>query len=316
MDKIRNGQTLVSVVIPVYNEGSHIAGVIKSVQTHLEKLNGSFEIIIIDDCSTDNTWSELQNAATSNPHIRAIRFSRNFGKESAVCAGLENAGGEAIIIIDGDLQHPPELIPEMISIWKNKNLDIVEAVKSKRSKEAWYNRIGSQVFYSSLKFLTGFDFRGASDFKLLDRRVLNTLLNMRERNLFFRGMSTWVGYNKGKIEFEVSPRIGGKSKWSIRSLTRLAITGITSFSSLPLHLISITGLVFFVFSVILGFHTLYMKISGQAFSGFTTVILLQLIIGSILMLGLGMIGTYIAKIYDEVKGRPRYIIDQTINLGE
>ena len=177
MDNLRE-HPFVSVVIPVYNEGSHIAEVIKSIQMHLEHLNGSFEMIIVDDRSTDNTWIELQNAVTSNPHIRAIRLSRNFGKESALCAGLENAQGDGIIIIDGDLQHPPELIPQMVLLWKNENLDIVEAVKSKRSKETWYNRIGSHVFYSSIKFLTGFDFRGASDFKLLDRRALKSLLDI------------------------------------------------------------------------------------------------------------------------------------------
>jgi glycosyltransferase involved in cell wall biosynthesis len=301
-------------VIPVYNEGTHLELVLRTIRKELDKLGEISEIIIVDDSSKDNTWQILQETAAQAPFIKAIRLSRNFGKESAISAGLAMACGEAVIIMDGDLQHPPELIPKMVSIWRRKNANVVEAIKITRGKEPFHKRMGSRLFYRLLRILTGFNFKGASDFKLLDRHAIDALSSMKDRNLFFRGMSAWIGFKRETVEFSVPSRAGGQSGWSLRKLIHLAFTGITSFSSLPLQLITFIGFLFFIFAFILGIQTLYMKITGKAFSGFTTVILLQLIIGSIMMWGLGMIGLYISRIYDEVKGRPRYIIDGTINL--
>ena len=314
MDITKTNRPLLSIVVPVYNESDHLALVLKTIEENVSNLGEAFEIIMIDDGSTDKTWEILQAEANNLTNLRAIRLSRNFGKESAICAGLEMASGQGILLMDGDLQHPPELIPKMVSIWRSKNVDVVEAIKKKRSKESVYIKMGSHAFYRFLKILTGFDLMGASDFKLLDRKVLDALLAMRERNVFFRGMSAWVGFSKTQVEFNVPLRVGGESGWSLRDLFRLAITGLTSFSSLPLQMVSFAGIVFFIFAIILGLQTLYMKISGRALSGFTTIILLQLIIGSILMWGLGMIGVYIAKIYYEVKARPRYIIEESLNV--
>ena len=315
MDLTKTGKPLLSIVVPVYNESDHLCLVLKTIEENAKTIGEAFEIILIDDGSNDATWEILKVEAQHIANLRAIRLSRNFGKESAICAGLEMATGQGIILMDGDLQHPPELIPQMVSIWRSENVQVVEAVKKKRSKESVHIRMGSHIFYRFLRILTGYDLMGASDFKLLDRKVLDALLAMRERNVFFRGMSTWVGFNKAQVEFDVQLRVGGKSGWSIRDLVRLAITGITSFSSLPLQMISFAGIVFFGFAVILGIQTLYMKISGRALSGFTTIILLQLIIGSILMWGLGMIGVYISKIFYEVKARPRYIIEESLIVG-
>jgi glycosyltransferase involved in cell wall biosynthesis len=298
----------------VYNEGAHLEQVLQSIRNELEKLNETTEIIVIDDFSEDNTWQKLEDTAKQYPGIRAIRLSRNFGKESAISAGLAVAHGEAVIVMDGDMQHPPELIPKMVSLWRKQNANVVEAVKIVRGKEPLYVRWGSKLYHRLLGVLTGFNLKGASDFKLLDRHAVEALSGMNDRNLFFRGMAAWIGFRKETVEFNVPTRIGGRSGWSLRKLIQLAFTGITSFSSLPLQLITVIGFLFFIFAFILGIQTLYMKMAGKALSGFTTVILLQLIIGSIVMWGLGLIGLYISRIYDEVKGRPRYIIGETINI--
>jgi glycosyltransferase involved in cell wall biosynthesis len=250
------------------------------------------------------------------PDLRAIRLSRNFGKELALCAGLERARGNAVIVMDGDGQHPPSLLPLMIETWRTSGADIIEAVKRRRGRESLTSKFGALTFYVILNKLSGFDLKGASDFKLIDRRVLDTWLAMRERNVFFRGMTAWMGFRTIQIPFEVGPRRAGKSGWSYLSRAKLALIGITTFSSFPLHLVTFAGVIFFIFAVGLGIQTLYLKLAGRAFTGFATVILLELIIGSLLMISLGIIGEYLARIYEEVKGRPRYIVAESIDLAD
>lgn len=305
----------ITVVIPVYKEGNHLSVVLASITSELEKSNESYEIVLVDDGSPDNTWDVIRELSTHYSILRALRLSRNFGKESALCAGLETATGKAVIIMDGDLQHPPHLIPEMISIWRQANVEIVEAVKVTRGKESLVVKLGAKFFYTILKKLSGYDLKGASDYKLLDRKAVNAWLKMGERNLFFRGMSAWLGFRNVQIPFQVSARVGGKSGWSIFQLVKLATTGITAFSSSPLHFVSFSGCIFFVFAIILGAQAFYLKFTGRAVDGFTTVIVLLLIIGSLLMISLGIIGMYIARIYEEVKGRPRYLITEQININ-
>ena len=303
---------LVSIIMPVYNEEKIIMQNIKTVEKILVENNFSHELILIDDGSNDNTWANIMESSKTIKSIQAFRFSRNFGKESAICAGLEKVTGDAAIIIDADLQHPPELIPEMIGLWKNSGFEVVEGIKSSRGKEKIKNRIFASIFYGLLKRFSGFDLNRSSDFKLLDKKVVLAWKQMNEKNTFFRGMSTWVGYKRTFIPFSVKERVGGDSKWSFFTLVKLAITAITSFSSIPLQIITLIGSILLIFSFILAIQTLYLKLSGSAVTGFTTVILLLLIIGSSIMISLGIIGTYIAKIYDEVKGRPRYIIADSI----
>ncbi|RAM48614.1 MAG: glycosyltransferase [Hapalosiphonaceae cyanobacterium JJU2] len=308
-------QPTVTVVVPVYREGNHLTVVIKAIIAALETATSKefYEIVLIDDGSPDNTWEVIREISQDYSMLRAVRLSRNFGKECALCAGLEIAKGKAVIIMDGDLQHPPELIPEMLRLWHKSDADIVEAIKISRGQESLISKKGAQLFYAILNKLSGYNLRGASDYKLLDRKVVDAWLKMGERNLFFRGMTAWLGFRRVQIPFEVPPRIGGKSGWSIFKLIKLAITGLTAFSSLPLHLITFSGCVFLIFAVVLGLQTLFFKLIGRAVDGFTTVILLQLIIGSLLMISLGIIGLYLARIYEEVKGRPRYIISEIIN---
>ena len=300
--------TNVSIVIPVYREEDSLSILLTAIHRELKTINESYEIILVDDGSTDNTWAMIKEAFKEYPTLRAVRLSRNFGKEYALCAGLEIAKGEAVIVMDGDLQHPPHLILEMVRIWRESNIDVVEAVKIYRGQESILGKLGAKLFYTILHKLSGYNLRGASDYKLLNRQVVNAWLRMEERGLFFRGMTAWLGFRRVQIPFQVPKRIGGQSRWSIFQLFKLALTGVTAFSSLPLHLVTFSGGIFFIFAVVLGVQTLYMKLTGNAVSGFTTVIILLLIIGSLLMISLGIIGLYIARIYEEVKRRPRYIV--------
>jgi polyisoprenyl-phosphate glycosyltransferase len=299
---------VLSLVLPCLNEGSHIAASLAALATVLDGLGLAYELVVVDDGSSDDTWAVLRKVAAERSSLRAFRLSRRFGKELALAAGLERARGQAVLVMDADLQHPPALIPEMVRAWREEGYEVVEAHKVRRGAEPMVARLGARVFYPLFRSLSGFDLEGASDFKLIDRRVLEAWAEMGERNVFFRGMSAWLGFRRKQLPFEVAPRAGGTSGWSPWRLLRLAVTGVTSFSSAPIHLITAMGLVFFFFSVLLGLHTLYNWRYGGAATGFTTVIVLVLMVGSLILLALGVIGLYIARIYDEVKGRPRYVI--------
>ncbi|MBB2183664.1 glycosyltransferase family 2 protein [Lachnospiraceae bacterium MD1] len=312
----RSLESKLSLVIPIYQEGSHIRSSIGVIESVLIKNNLCYEFILVDDGSKDNTWSEISQMAKDNVHISALRLSRNFGKESALCAGLEYADGDMVLVMDADLQHPPELIPEMVQAWREGDYDVVEGVKKSRGKENLIYHLCAKFFYYVIYRTADINLGRASDFKLLDRRVVDAWKEMPERAIFFRGMSAWLGYDRKQIEFDVAERVNGKSKWSFLRLIRLAVNAITSYTSVPLHCITILGIIMFVGTIVLGIQTLYMKFTGKAMDGFTTVILLQLLIGSSIMVSLGMIGIYLTKIYKEVKNRPRYLISKCIRGGE
>jgi polyisoprenyl-phosphate glycosyltransferase len=303
---------LISVVIPVYREGSHLRSFLSDLAAALGEAGFPFEIILIDDGSPDDTWKIITEEAARLPTLRALRLSRNFGKEAALCAGLERASGDAVILMDGDGQHPPSLLPEMVHKWRETGADIVEAVKGDRGKELPSEKFGAWLFYFILNKLSGFNLKGASDFKLMARRVVDAWLQMEERNTFFRGMSAWLGFTRVQVQFGVSGRISGRSGWSYLRRLRLALIGITAFSSLPLHFITFAGLFFFIFSILFGIYTLVLHLSGHSVTGFATVIILLLLIGSLLMISSGIIGEYLARIYEEVKRRPRYVIAQSM----
>jgi glycosyltransferase involved in cell wall biosynthesis len=313
IDNRRDHRPSLSVVIPIFCEADHLSATLTAVRHALENCDVPYELVLVDDGSSDNTWSIITTEAKAASGIRALRLSRNFGKEAALCAGLERAQGDAVILMDADGQHPPSLLPEMVQRWRTSGADIVEAVKTKRGRESLSDKLGALLFYFVLHRLSGFDFKGASDFKLMNRKAVNAWLELRERNVFFRGMTRWMGLSSAQIPFEVVPRSGGHSAWSLLKRLKLALIGITAFSSFPLQLVTFAGAIFFVFSILLGAETLYLKVIGRAVSGFTTVILLELIIGSCLMISLGIIGAYLARIYEEVKGRPRYIVTESID---
>ncbi len=299
---------LLSAVVPVYNEEPHLDAVVARLDEVLRALPMDHELIFVDDGSADASWARLRSLADRYPRLRALRLSRNFGKEAAVAAGLNAARGDLVVVLDGDLQHPPELIHEMVAIWARGDVDLVEAVKQRRGDESWWARLGARLFYRLNHKLGSADLDGATDFKLMDRRVIDAWRQMGERNIFFRGMSAWLGFRRATVAFAVPARVGGGSRWRFLQLLQLAVTGITAFSSAPLQLTTWIGMAFLGFSLLLGLHTLYMKLTGQAVSGFATVILLLLLVGSCILISLGIIGIYLARIYEEVKGRPRYVV--------
>jgi dolichol-phosphate mannosyltransferase len=304
---------MISVVIPIYNEAKRLYSNIYEIINNIS--NFDYELLLIDDGSKDESWNIIKNLSNDNKRVKAVRFSRNFGKEAAIFAGLNNAKGDAVIIMDSDLQHPPKYIFEMVKKWE-EGYKIVECKKIKRGKENFLNRFCAGFFYSILNYLSGYDLANACDYKLLDKKVVNDLTTLKEGQTFFRGLVEWVGYEKFELYIDVPGRVGDKSKYCLFSLTKLGLTAITSFSSSLLYLTLILGLIFFVGALILGIQTIINKFIGNAQSGFTTVILLLLITGGAILLCLGIIGIYIAKIYDEVKRRPRYIISERGNNTE
>lgn len=301
----------VAVIIPVMNEEKQIPKTLEVIDSIIKKVVSNYKFIIVDDGSTDSTWEVISRLSFSYS-IEALRFSRNFGKESAISAGIESFNGDACIVMDADLQHPPELIPEMLRLWYEEGYEVVHCVKSSRGKESSIHKICCNTFYKVMNKLSGIDMQNASDYKLLDSKVVESYKLFKENKIFFRGISKWVGYKNISIPFEVAPRTIGTSKWTFSKLTNLALNAITSFSSIPLQIVTFLGALLFIGSLILSIQTLYNKISGKAVSGFTTTILLLLIIGSTIMVSLGIIGTYIAKIYEEIKARPRYIVAEKL----
>lgn len=301
---------LLSIVLPAYNEKPNIAETADTLSKLLQENQIDYELIFISDGSTDGTFSEVLKASKQNPHIKGAEFSRNFGKEAGIFAGLELAGGDAVIVMDCDLQHPPEVIPQMWKLWQ-EGVEVVEGIKSSRGKEGLGYKLSAGLFYKLMSRLIQMDMNSSSDFKLLDRKVVNVLLGLPERNTFFRALTFWAGFRTESVYYEVQERKYGKSKWSFVSLMKYAITNATSFSTLPLQLVTVMGVISILFSVVLAVQTMARYLCGTAVEGFTTVILLILIIGGVLMLSLGIIGHYLARIYEEVKGRPRYIISKT-----
>ncbi|MBQ9375963.1 MAG: glycosyltransferase family 2 protein [Ruminococcus sp.] len=304
---------MLSVIIPSYNEENNIINTADTVTNLLDDNGIEHEIVFVNDGSTDSTWDKMSALANERDNVTSVNFSRNFGKESAIFAGLEVANGDACVLMDCDLQHPAETIVEMYNVWKNNDVDIVEGRKKNRGKENCFHRFFSLLFYRMINKSSGLDMDSASDFKLLDRRAVDALNNMPERLTFFRAMSSWVGFKTEQVYFEVAERENGKSKWTGKSLFRYAVSSITSFTSAPLHLVTIFGIITFIISVVLGVDTLYNKIWGNSEAGFPTVIILQLLTTSIIMFSLGIIGYYISKIYEEIKNRPRYIIKEIVS---
>jgi glycosyltransferase involved in cell wall biosynthesis len=312
---VSTADPLLSVVVPAYCEGTHLAISLEKIVATMAGIDGAFEIVVIDDGSTDTTWSVIQEANAVDERVRGIRLSRNFGKESALAAGLAYCRGDGVIVMDADLQHPPGLIPEMVRIWREDRVDIVEARKSRSRHESRVVRWRRKVFNGLMRRLSGFDLSDASDFKLLDRKVLDAWARLGERNLFFRGMVAWLGFRVARVPFEVDTGSRSGSTWSPLGLVNLALVGVTSFSSLPLRLASILGALFFLFAIAASVYTLVYRLLGHAQPGFTTVILLQMFTSALVLMCLGVIGEYLAKIYDEVKGRPRFVATEFVGIA-
>ena len=303
-----------SVIIPAFNEEENIqrtAGTIHDIlAAHLIR----HELIFIDDGSKDGTWEQIKRAAEQNGFVKGVRFARNFGKEAAIYAGLEAAKGDCAVVIDCDLQMPPEKIPEMYDLYK-EGFEIVEGVKSGRGKESLIYKGSAKIFYAFMTKETGCDMRGSSDFKLLGRRAVDAILSFPERDLFFRAMTFWTGYRTVSVSYDVNERVMGNSKWNICSLTRYAVRNITSFTTAPLQLVTFMGFLCFLFSILITVYSLLQYFTGKAVEGYTTLIIVILFIGSMIMISLGIIGYYLGRIYDEIKHRPKYVCESLVNIG-
>lgn len=310
---LQENNKLLSIIIPAYNEQDNIHRTFNTISQILNESHIPFEILFVDDGSRDMTWPRICELSTGLSEAKGISFSRNFGKESAIFAGLESASGACCVIMDCDLQHPPAVIPEMYRLWQ-EGFEVVEGVKASRGQENPFHTFCAKGFYKIISRVTKVNMSDASDFKLLDRKAVDALLLLPERAPFFRALSSWVGFRTASVPFEVQERAIGSSKWSMWSLVKYAIRNITSFSGAPMQVVTFLGWLMLLASLALGVQSLYRYFSGTALEGFTTVILLQLIIGSVLMISLGIIGHYISRIYDEIKARPRYIISKRCGL--
>lgn len=300
---------LLSIVLPAYNEEQNIENTVRVLSKLLEENGFDYELVFISDGSRDGTYAEITKAAKDNPRIKGAEFSRNFGKEAGIFAGLELASGDAVVVMDCDLQHPPETILQMWKLWEN-GAEVVEGIKTDRGKESLGHKLSAGLFYKIMSRLIKMDMNASSDFKLLDRKVVDVLLSLPERNTFFRALSFWAGFRSETVTYEVQERKYGESRWSLWSLMKYAVANATSFSTMPLQLVTVMGMIAILFSAVLAVQTLVRFLMGNSLGGFTTVILLILFIGGFLMLSLGIIGHYIARIYEEVKGRPKYIISK------
>jgi dolichol-phosphate mannosyltransferase len=297
----------ISVVLPMYNEQAVAERAVTVVREQLQSCARSFEVVCVDDGSRDETAHVLRQLAAEDRRVRVVELSRNFGKEAALAAGLGRSRGAAVLLMDADLQHPPELIPRMIDLW-DQGYHVVSGVKERRARESLAYRGMARTFNALMGGAAGASFQGASDFKLLDRQVVDALLACPERGRFFRGLVAWVGFKTAEVPFTVAERVAGESKWSTLGLVRYSVRNLLAFSALPLKVIAVLGFGVLLFSVALGAWSLFRYVRGDALTGFTTVILLQVIIGGLLLASVGTIALYLAEMYDELKRRPLYLI--------
>ena len=303
-----------SVVLPAYNEEQMLAKTCRTLKKILDLAEINYELVIVDDGSTDQTWKIIEETAEKDRNVTGVHFSRNFGKEAAIVAGLAQASGNAVAVMDCDLQHPPEVLVKMYRLWE-QGYEVVEGIKKSRGTETVFHRKSAGFFYRIMSRATGFNMENASDFKLLDRKAVESVLSMPERSMFFRATSSWVGFKSTSVLFEVQEREAGESKWSTGSLIRYAFRNIMAFTTLPLQFVTIGAGGCFICSLLLLIYSLVRYFTGHAVEGYTTLLIVMLFIGSAVMMSLGIIGYYIARIYEEVKRRPRYIVSRIIQGG-
>lgn len=307
---------LISCVVPIYNEEAIIAEFLMALDKTLKTINYSYEILVIDDGSDDKTFTII-SALRPQLNFRYLRFSRNFGKEKALSAGLDFAQGDAVILLDCDFQHPLDLIPVFIQKWED-GYDMAYAVRKNRDDESWIKRSSAKLFYQFVSKINRINIpANAGDFRLLDRKIVHALQKLPERNRFMKGLYSWVGFKQIAIPFEVPPRKSGTTQWSFYSLLDLAIIGITSFTAFPLRMIALGGMLvatisFFyglwiiLSSLILGFHT----------TGWVSIVTALGFFGGLQLFAIGVVGEYIGRVFDEVKSRPHYIIDEELSFND
>jgi dolichol-phosphate mannosyltransferase len=305
---------LLSVVAPMYEEEDTVDPFTERVEAALGHLN--YELILVNDGSKDRTRDAMAAAAERDPRVKIISLARNFGHQPALTAGLEHARGDVIVMLDGDLQDPPEVIPEMIARWRD-GIDVVYAVREQRLGETAFKRITARGFYRTFRRLTGLDLAVESgDFRLMDRRALDALLAMPERNRFLRGMTVWIGFTQTAVPFVRQERHAGVTKYPLRKMLRFSFDAITSFSSRPLQWATFLGFFFSVIAFLAIPLTVVARYAEIYERGVPSTIIIVLLLGGIQLITLGIIGEYIGRIYDEVKKRPLYVVGERINLEE
>lgn len=306
---------MLSVVIPAYNEGEAVLPAARRTAEVLRRAGIPYELIFVDDGSGDGTWEAIGQAAREDAAVRGLGFSRNFGKEAAILAGLEAAAGECCAVMDCDLQHPPEKLPEMYRLWR-EGWEVVSGVKADRGRESGLHRLAAEAFNRIMTVASGTELTRSSDFKLLDRRVMEALVAMPERGTFFRGLSAWAGFRETGVEFSVEERKNGSTHWSIPGLFRYAFSWITAFTAAPLQLITLLGCLLLAAAVVLGILTAVQLLGGRAPGGERGLVLLLLFLSGCLMLGMGLLGYYLGKVLTEVQHRPRYLVARCCGTKE
>jgi glycosyltransferase involved in cell wall biosynthesis len=305
---------LLSVVAPMYEEEDTVDPFTERVAAALGHLN--YELILVNDGSKDGTRDAMARAAARDPRVKVVSLARNFGHQPALTAGLEHARGDAIVMLDGDLQDPPEVIPEMLEQWR-KGIDVVYAVREQRLGETAFKRITAKGFYKTFRRLTGLNLAVESgDFRLMDRRALDALLKMPERNRFLRGMTVWIGFSQIAVPFVRQERHAGVTKYPLRKMLRFSFDAITSFSSRPLQWATFLGFIFSIVAFLAIPLTVIARYANIFERGVPTTIIIVLLLGGIQLITLGIIGEYIGRIYDEVKHRPLYVVGERINVEE
>ncbi len=301
-----------SVVLPLHNEMESLPLLLDELSRVLSDYHGNWEIVAIDDGSRDATWFVIAEIIKNFSRLRGIRFSRNFGKEAAILAGLKAAKGDWIIVMDADGQHPPSLLPVMLEHACHSQAQIVAARKREQPSEVYLARVFSSLFNRIMYRATGLNLRGASDYRLLKRPVVDAILSMPERIRFFRAMTVWTGFQQYDVEFDVPPRLGGNSSWSLIGLLRYAVTGIVGFSSKPLLVSIYIGFIGIFVSMALAAQAIFSWASGEAVSGWTSLTLVILFFGSCNLITVGILGVYMSQLFDEIKSRPSYLIAEEI----
>jgi polyisoprenyl-phosphate glycosyltransferase len=308
---------VISIIIPVCNEEEVVNELYQRLQAVIKEDKNSFELIFVNDGSTDQTLNILIEFSHKDPEIKIIDFSRNFGHQAALMAGLNAAKGEAVITMDADLQHPPELIPALIEKW-GEGYDIVYTIRSGSEKTGLFKKTTSKFFYSLINKMTNVIIpEGTADFRLLDRNVVNVFRRIGEHSIFIRGMVSWIGFKQVGIRYNANPRFAGKTKYSITRMMSFAITGITSFSSIPLYFSVALGALFAGLSFVYGLYAVYARFfTNLTIEGWTSVLTITSFLGGAILITLGFHGLYLGKIFDEVKNRPLYLIRRTYGFEQ
>ncbi len=305
---------MLSVVAPVYNEEGTIGEFYSRVSAALQGV--TFELVLVDDGSTDGSAVELENLAAGDPRVRIVHLSRNFGHQTALTAGLDHARGDAVVMLDADLQDPPELIVRMLDHWR-AGCDVVYAVREQRDGESRFKLTTAAWFYKLFDKLAQVELQhNSGDFRLLDRAPLDALLSMRERNRFLRGMTVWVGYTQAAVPYCRDPRYAGKTKYTLSKMLRFSLDAIASFSHRPLQLATLLGFLISTLAFIAIPVVIVLRIAGSYLPGFGSITIAILLLGGIQLIALGIIGEYLGRIYDEVKGRPLYLVRARRNISE